>query len=172
MPAKTVRGPVKRKAFGKTYGEWARLGGSISWAYRPISSWPSTGRGSGLHDQPVWASLVHPFTLLRGDALRVCDPQRALFFPLIDRLVFAGGPFFPPDWTVEDKRQVVEDSMLEMCNVTAKLDGVNANRTVPTALVQTPTFPYQSGVDGGGGLFGLLPGDVDDPEALAGGFGL
>lgn len=142
------------KAFGKTYGEW----GAAWWQYLlgiPADIHPGL-QPDGVVDcminqsGPVW---FIPSPCCEVTHFECAIPQRALFFPLIDRLVFAGGPFFPPDWTVEDKRKVVEDSMLEMCNVTATLDGVNANRTVPTALVQTPTFPYQSGVDGGGGLF-------------------
>ena len=96
--------------------------------------------------------------------------RRTLFLPLLTQPVFDHPPFFGEiGTTLENKRNFLDGVDNAFCG-RAWLDGEQTSRTTPTVIIQSVPFLYESGVDGAPDVFGLTPGDVFDPEALAGGY--
>lgn len=95
--------------------------------------------------------------------------QRALFFPILTAIIF-NSDIFPPEFyvTLEEKREFLDGDADLVCG-RAWLDGVQISRTEPMVIIQSPTFTYDSGYEGGPDIFGFLPGEVVDTETLAGG---
>ena len=95
--------------------------------------------------------------------------SRPLFFPILTQIIF-NSIVFPPDFfvTLEEKREILDFNDDFLCG-RAWLDGELISRTHPTIINQSSTFTYNSGFMGGPDIFGFLPGEVTDTEAVAGG---
>lgn len=92
--------------------------------------------------------------------------SRTLFFPLLTQLFFNFGPF---NDTLEEKRAFLDGVDDAFCGQ-AWLNGEQTSRFTPTAIIQSISFTYESGVDGEADIFGFLPGDILDTESVAGGY--
>lgn len=143
------------------------------WAYYlgiPLSMHPAVPTGGPVDCMinqrgPVWFIPSPPGFEPRHYSCTI--KRKALFFPLLTQLAI-NDPEFPPHMSLDEKRSFLDGAEQVFCG-RAVLDGVQTSRTTPTVFIQSTTFTYESGVDGMPDIFELLPGDLFDSEAVAGG---